>query len=597
MYYLTILIINLKNLYFNIQKNAKNVLALAKYLGYKTTPTKSSITEIELFQLVPSKVDTDGNYIPDEKYCLSIKENMQLINNSDQNFIISDPVDFTLDTKFSPREVSVYSRDSLGIPQFFLLRKTAKAFAGKIVIKNFTVGTAVPYYKIALEEKNVVNIISIVDENNVKWYEVDYLAQDVIFIDTDNSKVTDQNFFIYKSEVSKIIKSLKTSRKFTTNITADNTTYIEFGPGLDNYSDEIVYPNASIIGIGLSNIRNTDISLDGSNFLKTNTFGAAPSNVILTVNYIIGGGSLSNCNANEITRISTYELLNDSTSLNPEEQTLFNTIKQTLRVNNFTAATGGADEESVDQIKQNAILNFASQNRSVTKDDYLIRTYALPPKYGSIAKAYITSDTDLNLNLTNDVSGYVDYQNNTTATNNAVDNYFRKINYDVTNPFSINLYVLGYNENKNLTTINQALTYNLKEYLKKYRMLTDGVNIIDGYIINIGVNFKILTYNNYNKKEVLNNCIQKVKDFFDIDKWNFSQPINLSQLELEIANVEGVQSLSNIEITNLTQKDGNYSPYEYDILSATKNKIIYPSLDPCVFEIKYPDIDIKGNVV
>lgn len=575
----------------------KNVLALAKYLGYKTTPTKSSITEIELFQLVPSKVDTDGNYIPDEKYCLSIKENMQLINNSDQNFIISDPVDFTLDTKFSPREVSVYSRDSLGIPQFFLLRKTAKAFAGKIVIKNFTVGTAVPYYKIALEEKNVVNIISIVDENNVKWYEVDYLAQDVIFIDTDNSKVTDQNFFIYKSEVSKIIKSLKTSRKFTTNITADNTTYIEFGPGLDNYSDEIVYPNASIIGIGLSNIRNTDISLDGSNFLKTNTFGAAPSNVILTVNYIIGGGSLSNCNANEITRISTYELLNDSTSLNPEEQTLFNTIKQTLRVNNFTAATGGADEESVDQIKQNAILNFASQNRSVTKDDYLIRTYALPPKYGSIAKAYITSDTDLNLNLTNDVSGYVDYQNNTTATNNAVDNYFRKINYDVTNPFSINLYVLGYNENKNLTTINQALTYNLKEYLKKYRMLTDGVNIIDGYIINIGVNFKILTYNNYNKKEVLNNCIQKVKDFFDIDKWNFSQPINLSQLELEIANVEGVQSLSNIEITNLTQKDGNYSPYEYDILSATKNKIIYPSLDPCVFEIKYPDIDIKGNVV
>ena len=372
---------------------------------------------------------------------------------------------------------------------------------------------------------------------------------------------------------------------------------MEFGPGLDNYSDEIVYPNASIIGIGLSNIRNTDISLDGSNFLKTNTFGASPANTVLTINYIIGGGSLSNCNANEITRISSYQLLNDATSLNPDEQTLFNTVQQTLRVNNYTSAVGGADEESVDQIKQNAILNFTSQNRSVTKDDYLIRTYAMPPKYGSVAKAYITSDTDLILNLKNDVSGFVDYDNNTTSTNNSVDNYFRKINYDVTNPFSVNLYVLGYNENKNLTQINEALFYNVKEYLKKYRLLTDGVNIIDGYIINIGVNFKILTYNNYNKKEVLNNCILKVKDFFNIDKWSFSQPINLSQLELEIARVEGVQSLTNVEIVNLTSKDGNYSPHEYDILSATKNKIIYPSLDPCVFEVKYTDIDIKGNVV
>ena len=575
----------------------KNVIALAKYLGYKTTPTKSSITEIELFQLIPSKVDSDGNYVPDEKYCLSIRENMELLNNSDQNFIISEPLDFSVDTRFSPREVSVYSRDSLGVPQFFLLRKTAKAFAGKIVTKNFTVGAATPYYKIVLEEKNVVNIITVVDEDNNKWYEADYLAQDVVFTDIDNSQVTDENFFVYKSEVSKIIKSLKTSRKYVTSITADNTTYLEFGPGLDNYSDEIVYPNASIIGIGLSNIRNTDISLDGSNFLKTNTFGASPANTVLTINYIIGGGSLSNCNANEITRISSYQLLNDATSLNPDEQTLFNTVKQTLRVNNYTSAVGGADEESVDQIKQNAILNFTSQNRSVTKDDYLIRTYAMPPKYGSVAKAYITSDTDLILNLKNDVSGFVDYDNNTTSTNNSVDNYFRKINYDVTNPFSVNLYVLGYNENKNLTQINEALFYNVKEYLKKYRLLTDGVNIIDGYIINIGVNFKILTYNNYNKKEVLNNCILKVKDFFNIDKWSFSQPINLSQLELEIARVEGVQSLTNVEIVNLTSKDGNYSPHEYDILSATKNKIIYPSLDPCVFEVKYTDIDIKGNVV
>ena len=156
--------------------------------------------------------------------------------------------------------------------------------------------------------------------------------------------------------------------------------------------------------------------------------------------------------------------------------------------------------------------------------------------------------------------------------------------------------MLSYDSQKHLTQINEALTYNLKQYLSKYRLLTDGINIIDGYIINIGVNYKIVIYNNYNKRDVLNNCNQKVKEFFDIEKWGFSQPINLSQLELEIARVDGVQSVAELVIRNLNINDGNYSPHQYDIAAATKNKIIYPSLDPCVFEVKYPETDIVGDV-
>jgi hypothetical protein len=128
-------------------------------------------------------------------------------------------------------------------------------------------------------------------------------------------------------------------------------------------------------------------------------------------------------------------------------------------------------------------------------------------------------------------------------------------------------------------------------------MLTDGVNLIDGYIINIGVNFVITVFKGYNKKEVLLNCINTVKDFFNIDNWNFSQLINLSQLQLEIAKVEGVQSVVNLEVVNKTILDGSYSPVEYDIASATKNNIIYPSVDPSIFEVKYPESDIKGSVL
>jgi len=128
-------------------------------------------------------------------------------------------------------------------------------------------------------------------------------------------------------------------------------------------------------------------------------------------------------------------------------------------------------------------------------------------------------------------------------------------------------------------------------------MMTDGINLIDGYIINVGVEFKIVTYNNFNKKEVLSNCVQAVKDFFNIDLWGFNQPINLSQLELEIARIEGVQSVAQLRINNLTSRNGNYSDVEYNIDAATVNKIVYPSLDPCVFELKFPDVDIKATAV
>jgi hypothetical protein len=162
------------------------------------------------------------------------------------------------------------------------------------------------------------------------------------------------------------------------------------------------------------------------------------------------------------------------------------------------------------------------------------------------------------------------------------------------NPFAINLYLLGYDVNNNLTNLNRALKENLKIYLNEYRILTDGVNINDGFVINVGIEFEILTYSNYNKSEILTKCITELKDYFDINNWTFNQTINLSEVELLIANVEGVSSVPMLKITN--KCGGNYSPNSYNIDAATKDKIVYPSLDPSVFEIKFPNTDIKGRV-
>ena len=576
----------------------KNVLALANYLGYKTKPTKSSTTNIDLYQLIPSIKDSNNNYIPDNNYALKIREYMEVSNESGVNFITTDPIDFSLDSKFSPREVTVYSRDNYGVPQFFLLKKSAKVIAGKITTKSFTVGTSVPFYKISLSELNVVDIIDVRDSDNNKWYEVDYLAQDLIFTETENTDFTNNTYVQYSSEVPKLIKSLKTSRKFVVNVTANNVTYLEFGAGTDATSDEVIYPNSELVGVGLQNISNLNLNYDTSKLLNSETFGQSPSNTVLTVQYLVGGGLLSNSPSDTIKNISSVTYLNDTTGLTPSQNSLLTTVKNSLRISNPNPAVGGQNEESVEEIRQNALANFGSQNRTVTVDDYVSRVYSIPPRFGSIAKVMVLPNSDLSISTNQTLlNGFVNNENQTTLINNSLENNFRKVNFNVSNPFSLNLYVLSYNSNKNLTQTNEALVYNIRQYLQKYKIISDSVNIIDGYIINIGIDFKILVYNNFNKKEVLDQCLQKAKDFFNIDKWYFNQPININQFELELAKIEGVQSVAEVTFKNLNQNDGNYSPHEYNLSEATHNKIIYPSLDPSVFEVKFPDNDIRGAVI
>jgi hypothetical protein len=529
---------------------------------------------VELFQLCPAVEYSTGNYIPDTDYTLSVREHAQFGNSSNQFYLLEEPVDFSVDTKLSPREVTVYSRNSANLPSFFLLKKTARVSSGKIVTREFSIGSLTPFLKLVLDEDNVLEILNVAEVPN-----------DVSFEGMLSN---------HKGEVPYILKYLRTPRRFITKVDDKNLTTLEFGAGSEGFSDEIVNMSSQAIGVGLSGVDKVRLPFDPSNFLKNESYGIAPSNTTITVTYVVGGGVISNCPSNDIRQVLSVDFENSIDGLTPDEVNLLNTVKNSFRVNNPMPATGGKDSETENEIKQNAMAHFASQLRSVTRDDYLVRVYSMPARYGSIAKAQVITNNSLNFNVKKLLSGTVDSNNTATVNDDSLDNYFRKITYDSSNPFSINLYVLSYDSNKNLTPVNEALSANLIKYLSKFRMLTDGINIIDGYIINIGIEFSIMVYKGYNKKEVLKQCIGAAQDFFDIDFWNFSQPINISQLELEIAKIDGVQSVSDVKIINKTISDGNYSSVEYDIDSATRNKIVYPSLDPSVFEVKYPDVDIRG---
>ena len=575
----------------------KNIIGLASYLGYKVKATTAATGMVNLQQLCPAATNGAGSYYPDPNYMLTVSQNTQFSNINGAYYILTADVNFNISTSLSPRTDQVYSRNSDGTPQFFLMTKEGPISSGQLLTINVTVGTPTAYFQIPLTETNVIDIVDIVDSDNNEWHEVQYLAQGMVPTAVPNDAEYEGSLAQYQDSVPYILTYLKTSRKFITNVDENNLTTITFGAGINGVDDELVTFDSDLLGVGLTNINAVNIPLDPSTFLNNENYGIAPQNTTLTVTYTIGGGLPSNCAAGEITNIVAPIFNNPTEGLSADQMTLLQTVENSLAVYNPSPCNGGKDAETDDELRLNAMATFAAQNRAVTQNDYLVRLYSMPSQFGAIAKAQVVANTSLQVGVNKILIGNIDQNNVAQVTDPSNSSYLRSIAYDNTNPFAINVYVLGYDANKNLIPVNQALITNLITYLKQYRMITDGVNLIDGYIINIGVNFTISVYKGYNKKDVLSNCISAIQSFFSIDQWSFSQPINLSQLNLEIAKVEGVQSVPVVQITNLTAMDGSYSGVQYDIAAATKNNIIYPSIDPSCWEVKYPNSDIAGSVL
>ena len=555
----------------------KNIIAMAKSRGYRTQASFPSITTLNVYQLVPSIQNQNGTFSPDMKYAQIIKGGMVTVSDTGINFVTNEAVDFTVDTPNNPLEISVFQRNASGQPEFYVLKKTTNASSGQIVTKTFDVGVASPFYQITLPDTNIIEVLDMVDSDGNNWYETEYLAQDLVPLHSENVFKNDSDFYQYRDTVPFIMKFLKTSRRFTTSVEADNSVTIEFGSGTDTRDDELIVPNNQVLGQN-GIFKNLNVSYDPANFLSSKAYGQAPANTTLTIRYIVGGGPQSNVNANSITGITAIDFYGDITELPQNDQNVTNTIRSSLKVSNPIAATGGKGAETNDEIKNNAMASNSSQNRAVTRQDYVIRAYSLPSKFGSIAKAYVSTETDLDAN-TPVIPG----------TSTAV--------FDKNNPFAINLYVLSQDSNGRLVKTNPALQANLRNYLNQYRLLTDSVNIIDGYIINIGLQFSIVVYKNYTKRDVLSNCLTVANTYLATSNMQFCQSINLSRLQLELAKVEGVQSVTSLTLTNLTSRDGDYSPNQYDIGGATVNGIVYPSIDPCVFEVRFPTKDIVGRVL
>ena len=562
---------NLKESLLEQASERGNIFDIAKSLGYRPKNSIPAYITLDVFQLVPS-IGTGSGVAPDYTYALSIKPGMQVgQNNGTTVFRTLDSVDFKFSSSFDPTEVTIYeSDDATKQPTYYLLKKQVQAVSGEIKTQTFTFNSPIAYDKVVLPETNIIEIISVTESDGDNWSEVPYLAQDTIFESVPNLAENDPDLYQYRSSSPSLLKLKKTAKRFITRLRSDNKLEMQFGAGISDNNDEEIVPNPSNVGNGLAGMRRgVDVDIDPSNFLYTRTYGQAPSNTTLTVTYTIGNGISDNVASNVMTTIRqiNYDEDVNSTASVP----LVNFVKNTVAVNNPSPGSGAKNSDTIQDIKNNALANFATQNRSVTRDDYIIRAYSMPAKYGSIAKSYIVPDDQI-------------IQEDFTQNR-------------LPNPLALNMYVLGFNENKQLVALNNAVKENLKTYLNYYRILTDAINIKDAFIINIGLQFEISVLSNYNSNEVLLNCINTLKTYFDVDRWQINQPLIKSEVMNVISNVPGVQNLVNIVFNNLYDSVLGYSGNVYDLSSATKNGIVYPSLDPSIFEVKFPNQDIKGRVV
>ena len=659
-----------------LAEERRNIINMAKMFGYKVKP------------IVPAYVDltftSEVNALSDDRSKVDYSNGgvwnpgIEIVSSTNQNIIFStlEHIDFRITSSLNnddPQDgETIGQSEASGLASTYTLTRSVRAVSATQKTITFQIAAPEKFKTLTIPDTNVVDIVSCVDSNGNDWYEVDFLAQDKVPIATHytddvnrDSATADSQGLSLSTAVPFSLTYITTPKRFTRETNVDNTTSLVFGNGIlrvgaDGNVDQgyIDMEQVGVVVPGQQGDLNSSIDpLLGNEYAS---LGEAPNNVTLTITYRVGGGVDSNVPAGDISTTPT-NLANSG-----------NVAASLTSVVNNRPAVGGRNQEDTLEIKEKAKSFFATQNRCVTKEDYEARVLNMPSKFGSVAKAYVTRSTP-NVEGTTNLTELNDFINNTTLmvnslqslvdSNEQVDlqsgiNQLLLLNQNLFTPpdisdiarelelGTINIYILGYNGLKqlignpksNTTLTNDSvpglLKNNIKRYLENFRLLTDVVTITDGYIVNFGVIFDIIAEKYADKQQVKLKCIQKIKDYFQIEKMQFNQPIYKSQLDYELMGIEGVRSIGHVTITQKDDYNSNISDadlelatytyanidgeyknavldingglgtsnygFKYDFETAVSddgNIIVPPSLDtPTVFELKNPNINIQGRV-
>ena len=653
-----------KEMMLPLSEDRRNIINLSKVTGYKPRPIVPSYVDLTFTLVVDADTSDLNNIIPNASQRITLDKGAVIVSSTNSEIVFEtlEPIDFSVDEQENDFVINEID-STTGLVSNFKATRVVRAVSGETKSSTFNIGNPEQFKKITLPGNDVIEVISCIDSNNNKWYEVDYLAQENVAIDNYYTNDNRDTSLISSDNGSTIVPSslsfVKTTKRFITETNEDNSTSLIFGNGVLRNGEkfETTYITLEQEGVTLPKTIFSPEPIDAKSGLYYESLGEAPQNVDLTISYRAGGGVESNLPAGDLTII-------DSISTIPAGGSTAN-----LTVENISPATGGKEGDFTEEIRQGALSNYNTQNRCVTKQDYEARVISLPSKFGSVAKVYcdtggVLTSPDNSLQVekvktivtkmmtqilggnasvpVEDLSSVnlfdgellslisADGENITSLdSENLIDEIENIKNYTSDTSFNptVDIYVLSYDITNKLINSPDLIKRNIKNYLSEFRLVTDKVRILNGYVINFGIVFDVLKYPGFDSAVVKSKCIEEIRKMYTTPNMQFKQTIYTADVISALNKVEGVKAVNDVIFTQDKNFTSDEQVFTNPLYSKTINEdgsvittndfghgflydfsqffgqyppqgrgVVLPAVDPAVFELKNPDTDIQGVV-
>ncbi len=519
-----------------------NVLKLAKQMGFKFQNNPSSNTILTFFILVPANstgTAPDSNYIP------ILKQGTTVRSDAGGLFVLDEDINF-----INGETVVARVNETTGLPTFYAVKGSARAISGELKTTSVNVGDFERFRSLKLDFPNVNEIITIFDTDGHEYYQVDFLSQNTVYRAVTNRDTTTQQ------QANMILKPFIAPRRFTANFFPDNVE-IQFGSGKEQdfeTEQEINPKNVALNMNGKSYISDQDF--DPSKLIKSDSYGVSPNNTTLTIQYRQNSVSNVNAAANSINTIvdSRMEFVDEANL----STSLVGSVVDSLEVTNDEPVVGDTENIDVEELRNRVINTFSSQYRAVTQQDYISLAHSMPAKFGSIMRASIVKDPE-------------------SARRN------------------MNMYVVGVDSNNNLSPCNFVTKSNLKTWLGRNKMINDTIDIMDARVLNLGIEFEIITENQNVSVDILQNCLVSLENRFAASPPDIGEDFFLSDVYDLLKSIPGVVDVTKVSVVN--KHGSNYSSLSFDVdanISPDGRYLVIPK--NVVYEIKFPSLDIRGAV-
>jgi|10_taG_2_1085330.scaffolds.fasta_scaffold00056_10 hypothetical protein len=519
-----------------------NVVKLARQMGYKYATSFSSVGQVEFFVSVPAS--TAG--APNEDYIPLLQANSRITSLGGQNFTLVDDVNFA-----DPNNQIIVSKinTTTGAPTEFAIKAAGTVISGRLGRQTETISDFVKFRKIDLDDPDLVEILNVYDSEGHRYYQVDHLAQEIVFKAIRNNNAD-------KNLVPSILKAIPVTRRFTLE-RKPGEAYLQFG-----YGSEAELTNESVIDPSKILLKlhgrdyTTQQEFDPTNLTETDKFGVGPSNTTLTIVYRVNDASDVNAARGTLTQVSAPLL--KFNSLQNLDSTIVQGVRDSIESTNENPIVGDISIPNADELKQRVYSHYATQNRAVTIEDYKAITYAMPPSFGAITRCSFERDFDS----------------------------FKR---------NLNMYVISKNKDGFLAATNQTLKKNIKTWLSTYKMINDTIDIRDANVVNFGINFSVVADYEENKYNVVNLATQRLRNYFINQQYDIAEAIYVVDIYKELQRVPGVVDVVDVRI--LHRQGGVYSETSFDFNSSLSvdGRYLNGKID-MIFELKYPNSDIEGTV-